>query len=415
MKKVLVIEDDQIVRNVYGNKLALDGFQVEVAPDGLAGWEMLEKFEPDVVLLDLIIPKISGTELLRKIRSDEKFKALPVVVLSNTYLTSVVQEAWKAGATKCLAKASCTPRQVTEVLRACVNKEAGSKSQPQDRQEATPATPAAAPPSPCEEAPATVQAAAHNEKSELEQQQELRGSFIASLPGMLHELLPVFRMASTASCEAERLKHLGEMQQRLGSIIFGSSILGLAAIANMAAATQALVQELQDRPQNLNASTLRTLASAVDFLGVMISRGDKACWGSVPSASVLVVDDEPISRRAVVRALGKVNLKAISVADPSIALALLEENSFDLVFLDVDMPQMNGFELCAALRKLPGRAKTPVVFVTGLSDFENRANSMISGGSDLIGKPFLAIELGVKALRYVLRPHVAAAQSRKRD
>jgi PleD family two-component response regulator len=118
------------------------------------------------------------------------------------------------------------------------------------------------------------------------------------------------------------------------------------------------------------------------------------------------VDDEPISRKAVVRALSKAHLKAISLSSPAVAMALLEENSFDLVFLDIDMPDMNGFELCSNLRKLPGHAKTPVVFVTGLSDFDSRANSMISGGTDLIGKPFLPIELAVKALRYILSSHV---------
>jgi DNA-binding response OmpR family regulator len=74
------------------------------------------------------------------------------------------------------------------------------------------------------------------------------------------------------------------------------------------------------------------------------------------------------------------------------------------------MPNMSGFELCAKIRTLPQYAKTPVVFVTGLNDLENRANSSMSGGNDFIAKPFLFIELTVKALVHVLRSRMTPAK-----
>ena len=80
--------------------------------------------------------------------------------------------------------------------------------------------------------------------------------------------------------------------------------------------------------------------------------------------------------------------------------------------LDVDLPGMNGFELCAKLRQLPAHKKTPVVFVTSQSDFESRANSTMSGGNDFIGKPFRFIELAVKALIYVLKGRLPAAKQK---
>jgi len=73
------------------------------------------------------------------------------------------------------------------------------------------------------------------------------------------------------------------------------------------------------------------------------------------------------------------------------------------------MPGMNGYELCAKLRLLPTHKKTPVVFVTGLNDLESRANSMMSGGTDFIAKPFLFMELAVKALVHTLRGWLALA------
>src|SRR4051812_24603290 len=117
MKKILIVEDDQIVANIYRNKFSVDGFQVEIALDGQVGLEMIHSFRPDAVVMDLMLPKLTGVELMKKIRAEAEFQTLPVIVFSNTYLTNLVQEAWKAGATKCLSKANCTPKQVIEVIR----------------------------------------------------------------------------------------------------------------------------------------------------------------------------------------------------------------------------------------------------------------------------------------------------------
>ena len=96
-----------------------------------------------------------------------------------------------------------------------------------------------------------------------------------------------------------------------------------------------------------------------------------------------------------------VSLKGVE--DPNEALKLLTDKPFDLVFLDVDMPGMTGFELCAKLRKMPQHKKTPVLFVTALSDFDSRTSSTMAGGNDFIAKPFLFIELTVKALMHIFR------------
>ncbi len=79
----------------------------------------------------------------------------------------------------------------------------------------------------------------------------------------------------------------------------------------------------------------------------------------------------------------------------------------DVLLSDIEMPGMNGFELCKKLRAMPLHAKTPVIFVTALSGFESRAKSSLSGGDDFIGKPFSYIELAVKGLIYVLKGVVA--------
>src|ERR1043166_5435656 len=122
MKKILIIEDDQIVANIYRNKFSVEGYLVEIAADGATGLERLQKFQPDAVILDLMLPGMTGVEVMKKVRAQPAFQQVPIIVFSNTYLTNMVQEAWKAGATKCLSKANCSPKQLIAVVRNSISR-----------------------------------------------------------------------------------------------------------------------------------------------------------------------------------------------------------------------------------------------------------------------------------------------------
>ena len=135
----------------------------------------------------------------------------------------------------------------------------------------------------------------------------------------------------------------------------------------MADAIEALLKELYEKPNNITASTIRTVALSLDFLGILFDKAKlpEARMADGPiKANILVVDDEAISRRAVTYALEKAKLPSVSVESPEVALSMLAERAFDLIFLDVDMPGMNGFEVCTKLRALHRNKSTPVVFVT---------------------------------------------------
>lgn len=406
MKKILIVEDDQLVANIYRNKFLLEGFRVETAPDGLAGLELAHAFRPDVVILDLMLPKMTGVELLKKLRSEPEHEKLPVIIFSNTYLTNMVQEAWKAGATKCLSKASSTPKQLIEAVRSLLPQSGAFAAVPATKVTgpAPAPKPASAQPKP---APPADRPGAGDPDAEF--QADLRRSFLQSLPGALAALRSSLQEVIKAEDESARSKPLHDLYRRTHALTGNAGVAGVLHIARVCDALEALLKELYEKPRNINASTLRTVALAIDFLGTLSEQGALPHLRETSPPTVLVVDDEAISRRAVVYALQKAKLKSVEVEDPAAAYDLLAENKFDLVFLDIDMPGMSGFELCTKLRTLPAHKKTPVVFVTSLSDFENRANSSMSGGNDFIGKPFLFIELAVKALVYVLRGRLPVA------
>jgi len=118
---------------------------------------------------------------------------------------------------------------------------------------------------------------------------------------------------------------------------------------------------------------------------------------------VLVVDDDPLSNHLVVAALRRAQLEAQAADHPLTGLDLLRQRQYDVVLLDIEMPNMTGFDLCRRLRTLTGYARTPVIYVTVHTDFENRARSVLAGGNDLIGKPIFPIELAVKVVSHLIK------------
>ena len=99
---------------------------------------------------------------------------------------------------------------------------------------------------------------------------------------------------------------------------------------------------------------------------------------------ILLADKDPDVLDVTTYALRRYGFEVTAVRDGLQALRCWKDTAPDLVLAELDLPGMNGFELCAKLRTLPAHKKTPVIFVTSLNDFENRANSTMSGGNDFI-------------------------------
>jgi DNA-binding response OmpR family regulator len=400
VKKILIIEDDRVVGNIFYNHLMNEGYHVKSAPDGESGMQIMREFKADVILLDLILPRMSGLEVIKQIRSDQEFCKTPIVVFTNAYLTDLVQEAWKAGATKCISKSDCSPRELLEVIQRTVHD--GIRDRNADSPFGQPVT------SPVDAADAPFDAASND--TDLVFRSGLRNNFNENLPATLTALRLSLQGLARADAESARVNEIFTLYRRVHALAGNAGLAGLVQIAHMAAALEALLKELHEKPKNINSSTLRTVAAGVDFLGYLFQHGRQPGNQELPAAKILVVDDEEISRRAIIYSLEKAQLQSVNVESAESAYKLLTEGPFDLVFLDVDMPGMSGFELCTKLRALPAHKKTPVVFVTALSDFDNRASSTMAGGNDFIAKPFLFIELTVKALIHVLRSKLPPAK-----
>ena len=94
-KKILVVEDDFFLIKVFQTKLIEEGYEVEIASDGEIAFDVLKRFSPDLILLDLVMPKKDGFEVLEDLRKMTKFKKTPVIVLTNLGQASDIERVKK--------------------------------------------------------------------------------------------------------------------------------------------------------------------------------------------------------------------------------------------------------------------------------------------------------------------------------
>ncbi len=116
MKKILFVEDDALIARIYSQKLAEEGFEVAVAEDGLAALRRLPEFRPDIMVLDLMMPKLTGADVLKFVRHHPQLKSMRVVVFSNSFLSNLVEQVSSLGVEEALVKASVTPARLVEVV-----------------------------------------------------------------------------------------------------------------------------------------------------------------------------------------------------------------------------------------------------------------------------------------------------------
>jgi len=126
MKKIVVVDDQPVLTGIYKAKFSAEGFHVDVASDGEQALEVIRRTNPDLVLLDLILPKISGLEVLKQLRANRTFEAMPVVVFSNAAQPGAIEDAWAAGATMVLSKSNTSPKQVVESVQNALAKTSAS-------------------------------------------------------------------------------------------------------------------------------------------------------------------------------------------------------------------------------------------------------------------------------------------------
>ena len=138
MTKILLVEDDPLIYRMYQKVLKLEGFTTDLAKDGQEGLNKLKTSKPDIILLDVMMPKMNGIEMLSKIKADSKTKSIPVIILTNVADAGVNHELFGKGASMIIVKSETEPDQVVGWINSVLEKAKGSADKTRAEEPPTP-------------------------------------------------------------------------------------------------------------------------------------------------------------------------------------------------------------------------------------------------------------------------------------
>ena len=115
--KILIAEDDRILLSMYKRKFMMEGFDVQDAVDGGDALNKLKTFIPDIIMLDVIMPVMSGNDVLRHLENNPLLKDIPVIMLTNIATLDMITESAQRGAVRYLAKSNSTPNDVVAIVK----------------------------------------------------------------------------------------------------------------------------------------------------------------------------------------------------------------------------------------------------------------------------------------------------------
>jgi CheY-like chemotaxis protein len=369
-KRILLVIDDKLLLKLYQEKIEENGFVVSAARDMGKAAQILADKKPDVVLLDLVFQEGQPTEFLQALRADPANEHLPVLILPNL-LGQASNEALQAGATRVISCGASPIAGIIDAIR-------GSLGMP------------------------FLGASAETQLFKPDEFwiEAIFANALDSINRMRHCLPGI---AGTPP----ELPALHELWNYAHAFAQKTALLSYKPFAQIAGSFDMLLHDLNQTPDQLNPSTIRTVGQALDFLATISTPECLERLTDPAASSLLVVDDEDGARQFITSALELAGLKSECAESPASAIEKLNKSAMNLIFLDVGLPEMNGFELCTKVRAIEQYKNTPIVFLTGMATFQNKAKASLSGGNDFVGKPFNLPELGVKALMWLCRGQLA--------
>lgn len=368
-KRVLLLAEDRLLNQLYRARFEAEGFQVDSARTGSAALKLAAEQRPDAVVLDPLVISPEVPEIITRLRSEAATQAVPIIALP-TNRPQFAEAAQTAGATCALSRAANPIASAIDAVQTTLGLQSTTALQK------------------------NVTFCA--EDAWLKQGLQSAPDAINLMRQTLHN----------AARDPRDVQALREFLQRIHNFTEQMHLLGQRHVFHFGSALEALAHDLVKLPAQSNSSTLRTLGQAVDFLNTLVAEKNRGRTKDPGTGQVLVVDDEEGARRIIMAGTQTVGLKPVAAPTPTSAIAALSAETFALIFLDVGMPEMNGFDLCSKIRALPNHEKTPIVFITGMATFQNRVQSNLCGGNDFVGKPFNISELAVKALMWVFKGHL---------
>lgn len=181
------------------------------------------------------------------------------------------------------------------------------------------------------------------------------------------------------------------------------------SLRKVADAFASLLCEAQAKPESATPTLVCTLHQTLDLIGEALEKPAGEIRNALQDFRAYLVEDDTLASDTVASALHTVGIGCKATQLPGEALGDLAETRYDLIILDVGLPEIDGFELCNHIRSLDANADTPIIFLTGDSSELKRDEAARSGGDDFVSKPFNVAELGLRGLLHVVRARLQIA------
>lgn len=133
--KILIIEDDTALNKIYQNKLQREGYDVAIALDGREGIKMVDIEKPNIILLDILLPKLNGREVLKKLKENPQTSSIPVLILSNLSEMDEVMKGLEEGAVDYMIKSEHSLEEVVERIKSILNTNSKIEEKKEENQE----------------------------------------------------------------------------------------------------------------------------------------------------------------------------------------------------------------------------------------------------------------------------------------
>jgi CheY-like chemotaxis protein len=455
--RLLAVDDDRISRHALSWSLSKALSQPDLAENGEAALALVNGQSYDAIFLDVQMPGMDGFELCSKIHETAPNRITPVVFVTCQSDFNARAESTLCGGYDLIGKPFLTfeitvvaltlalrrrlqardrisasrkrPVSAERVSSSADRAPAVQRSLPgvhgREPETATPETPRNPPPERLAPAspdgaagraadavspsgasrpsPELAAAATGSAKPSKVSTHELAKAFFAQAPNHIRSLRDMAQLIRQTADADTRQEMLGDLYLFMHSLTINASLADLRLALQLSAVLEGLLKKLLESPANSTTAALQTVVTALDLLGDLCVEGATADVSTHPPIRLLVVDDDPIARRALGGALQTTFEKPDLAENAATALALAAQHNYDVVFLDVLMPDMDGFTLCPKIHETEVNRRAPVVFVTSRNDPQVITQSTDCGGSDVVIKPFLTAEITVKALVFALR------------
>lgn len=352
-KRVLVVDDNPVSLKITAGLIHAAGFETDSAESAERALALMAERAPSLVVTGLRLPGMDGFALARAVKARAEWKSIPVILLTAAYSREEEAEAVKAGCEGSISKpvdVKLFPGMIALYLGA----------------------------------PAAMPAQTEARRMDQLPMRELRDEFLSGSAGECGRILAEFGNAPDYAAIRKALHRWAGV----------GGTLGFPDITAKARTVEALVASAPEgRTEDLRAGlsellNLFTHATPVEPPPLTGESGEPAAAVLSKAPVILVADDDPLVRVAIVRTLESNGYRCRLAADGVMTFAVARAEPPDAIILDIDMPQMDGFQVLYSLRNVWATRFVPVLMLTASHDQTDVMRGGLLGASDYMTKPF---------------------------